>query len=66
MELSASNYYSAEANREFMSVLKGDLDMFSDSVYCFTPTGDVKELPSGSTPIDFAYAIHTAVGNKMV
>ena len=53
-------------NKEFLSMLKSDLDMFSDSVYCFTPTGDVKALPSGSTPIDFAYSIHTAVGNKMV
>ena len=53
-------------SKEFLSMVKGDLDLFSESVYCFTPSGDVKTLPSGSTPIDFAYAIHSAVGNKMV
>ncbi|MCI8638192.1 MAG: bifunctional (p)ppGpp synthetase/guanosine-3',5'-bis(diphosphate) 3'-pyrophosphohydrolase [Coprococcus sp.] len=53
-------------NREFLNLLKGDLDLFAEDVYCFTPNGDVKNLPNGSTPIDFAYAIHTAVGNKMV
>ena len=53
-------------SKEFLSMVKGDLDLFSDSVYCFTPSGDVKTLPSGSTPIDFAYCIHSAVGNKMV
>ena len=53
-------------NKEFMSLLKNDLDLFADSVYCFTPQGDVKTLPSGSTPVDFAYSVHSAVGNKMV
>ena len=41
-------------------------ELFADSVYCFTPQGDVKNLPTGSTPIDFAYSVHSAVGNRMV
>ncbi len=53
-------------NHEFLSLLKGGLDLFTEDVYCFTPNGDVKNLPKGSTPVDFAYAIHSAVGNKMV
>ena len=53
-------------NKEFLNLIKGDLDLFADDVYCFTPQGDVKNLPTGSTPIDFAYSIHSAVGNKMV
>jgi GTP pyrophosphokinase len=53
-------------NKEFLSLLKSDLDLFSDHVYCFTKDGDVKNLPAGSTTIDFAYAVHSAVGNKMV
>ena len=53
-------------NKEFLTMLKTDLDLFTEQVYCFTPQGDVKTLPAGSTPIDFAYMIHTAVGSKMV
>lgn len=53
-------------NKEFLAMLKTDLDLFAEQVYCFTPRGDVKTLPAGSVPIDFAYMIHTAVGNKMV
>ena len=53
-------------NKEFLNLLKSDLDLFSDSVYCFTPKGEVKTLPAGSTPIDFAYSIHSAVGNRMI
>ncbi len=53
-------------NSEFMDSVKNDLDIFSDTVYCFTPKGDVKNLPKGSTPVDLAYSIHSAVGNNMV
>ena len=53
-------------NAEFINAVKTDLDMFQDQVYVFTPVGDVLPLPRGSNTIDFAYAIHTAVGNRMV
>ena len=53
-------------NKEFLTLLKSDLNLFSEWVYCFTPGGDVKTLPTGSTPIDFAYSIHSAIGNRMV
>ncbi len=53
-------------SKEFMNMVKSDLNLFNEDVYCFTPSGDVKNLPAGSCPIDFAYAIHSAVGNKMV
>ncbi|MBO5521734.1 MAG: bifunctional (p)ppGpp synthetase/guanosine-3',5'-bis(diphosphate) 3'-pyrophosphohydrolase, partial [Eubacterium sp.] len=53
-------------NREFMSLLKSDLNLFNENVYCFSPAGDVITLPAGSCTIDFAYMIHSAVGNRMV
>jgi len=56
----------SESNTEFLDMVKSDLNVMGEDVYCFTPTGEVKQLPAGSTPIDFAYSIHTAVGNRMV
>ena len=50
--------------KEFMDTVKGDL--FPDVVYVFTPRGDVRELPQGSTPVDFAYAVHTDIGHQCV
>lgn len=50
--------------KEFMETLK--IDFFTDEVFVFTPKGDVINLPNGSTPIDFAYRVHTAVGNNCV
>jgi len=53
-----------KSTREFMESLK--ISLFDDEVYVFTPKGDLKKLPRGSTPIDFAYLIHTEVGNTCV
>ena len=53
-------------NKEYLDTIKLDLNIYSTQVYAFTPQGDVIQLTKDSTPIDFAYMIHSAVGNKMV
>lgn len=55
---------NVQSSSEFMDAVKNDLDV--GGVFIFTPTGDVKELRYGATPLDFAYAVHTEVGNKTV
>ncbi|MFN0115566.1 MAG: RelA/SpoT family protein [Paracoccaceae bacterium] len=57
-------FESGEDHDEFLENVK--LEMYSDQVFCFTPKGDVVQLPKGATPIDFAYAIHTRIGNSCV
>jgi len=54
----------ASSPEEFLENTR--LEMYADQVFCFTPKGDIVSLPAGSTPVDFAYAVHTAVGDKCV
>ncbi|WP_411837600.1 RelA/SpoT family protein [Paracoccus sp. ME4] len=56
--------FDTEDHNEFLEHVK--LEMYQDQVFCFTPKGDVMQLPRGATPIDFAYAIHTRLGNSCV
>ncbi len=53
-------------NREYLDAIKLDLNVFHEQVYCFTPKGQVISLVAGATPIDFAYAIHSAIGSAMI
>jgi GTP pyrophosphokinase/guanosine-3',5'-bis(diphosphate) 3'-pyrophosphohydrolase len=55
---------TGEDHEDFLENVK--LEMYSDQVFCFTPKGDVVQLPKGATPLDFAYAIHTRIGNSTV
>ena len=52
------------SSEEFLESVK--VDLFPDKIYVFTPTGDIMPLPKGSTTVDFAYAVHTAIGNRCV
>ena len=55
-----------EDSVEFLSTVKEEFNVFNEQIYCFTPRGEIISLVKNSSPIDFAYAIHSAVGNKMV
>jgi len=57
-------FNSEEDHEDFLEAVK--LEMYSDKVFCFTPKGEVVKLPRGATPIDFAYSIHTRIGNACV
>ncbi len=57
-------FENAQDHDEFLEHIK--LEMYSDQVFCFTPKGDVEKLPKGATPLDFAYAIHTRIGDSCV
>lgn len=61
---SLTERFGEEDHDEFLEHVK--LEMYSDQVFCFTPKGDVIQLPKGATPIDFAYAIHTSLGHSCV
>lgn len=52
-------------NDEFIDLVKGDFNLFSETISCFTPKGEVKRLQKGSTAVDFAYAIHSDIGDRM-
>ncbi|MEO1911138.1 MAG: bifunctional (p)ppGpp synthetase/guanosine-3',5'-bis(diphosphate) 3'-pyrophosphohydrolase [Paracoccus sp. (in: a-proteobacteria)] len=61
---SLNDRFDTEDHNEFLEHVK--MEMYQDQVFCFTPKGDVMQLPRGATPIDFAYAIHTRLGNSCV
>jgi guanosine-3',5'-bis(diphosphate) 3'-pyrophosphohydrolase len=61
---SLTERFDAEDHDEFLEHVK--MEMYSDQVFCFTPKGDVIQLPRGATPLDYAYAIHTRIGNSCV
>jgi guanosine-3',5'-bis(diphosphate) 3'-pyrophosphohydrolase len=55
---------TADSSQEFVEGLK--IDVFQDRIFVFTPEGDVKDLPSGATALDFAYSVHTAIGHRTI
>jgi len=64
MERLSEHFGDSPDDEDFLEAVK--LEMYSDQVFCFTPQGDVIRLPKGATPLDFAYAVHTRIGNQTV